>query len=397
MTILQMKEAAAGKAKEYHNILDNNKGTLSTEESEQLTKLEGEITDLENRIKREEFIVARESDNLQVEDVTESLKEKGASNKTVEIFQKWMKGGDRALSNEDWQHVQNAMSTTTDGEGGYTVQEEVAGNVIEALKKFGGMRQVATVVHTSQGNPMNFPTTDGTSEEGEILGENQQATDSDVSFGIKNLPVFKYSSKVIPVPFELLQDSNVDVEALVNKRIATRIHRITNKHFTVGTGTNQPLGLVAGAGVGVTAAAAVGIQYDELVELEHSVDPAYRELGECGYMFGDDILKLLKKMKDSQNRPLWLPKLDEGAPATILGNKYTINQHMAAPVANAKSIIFGDFSSYVIRDVMELTFFRFTDSFYSKKGQVGFLAFMRSGGNLLDVGGSVKVLQQKSV
>jgi HK97 family phage major capsid protein len=58
--------------------------------------------------------------------------------------------------------------------------------------------------------------------------------------------------------------------------------------------------------------------------------------------------------------------------------------------ASAKSIAFGDFSFYNIRDVMDVTMFRFEDSAYAKLGQVGFLAWMRSGGNFIDVGGSVK-------
>ena len=33
---------------------------------------------------------------------------------------------------------------------------------------------------------------------------------------------------------------------------------------------------------------------------------------------------------------------------------------------------------------MEVTLFRFDDSFYMSNGQVGFLAWARAGGNLLD-------------
>jgi len=40
--------------------------------------------------------------------------------------------------------------------------------------------------------------------------------------------------------------------------------------------------------------------------------------------------------------------------------------------------------------VMNAELFRFTDSAYAKLGQVAYLAWMRSGGNLLDVGGSIK-------
>ena len=67
-----------------------------------------------------------------------------------------------------------------------------------------------------------------------------------------------------------------------------------------------------------------------------------------------------------------------------------INNDVATMAASAKSILFGDFSYYYIRDVMQAELFRFTDSAYAKLGQVGYLAWMRTGGNLLDVGGCVK-------
>jgi HK97 family phage major capsid protein len=91
---------------------------------------------------------------------------------------------------------------------------------------------------------------------------------------------------------------------------------------------------------------------------------------------------------------LWLPSVAGGAPSSILGYKYTINQNIAVPAANALSIAFGDFDKYVIRDVMAVTYHRFTDSAYAKKGQVGFMAFMRTGGNYMDVGGAVKSFKQ---
>ena len=58
--------------------------------------------------------------------------------------------------------------------------------------------------------------------------------------------------------------------------------------------------------------------------------------------------------------------------------------------------MFGDLSKYVIRDAMMIEMLRFTDSAYAKKGQVGFLAFLRSGGNLMDVGGAIKYYQNSA-
>jgi HK97 family phage major capsid protein len=59
--------------------------------------------------------------------------------------------------------------------------------------------------------------------------------------------------------------------------------------------------------------------------------------------------------------------------------------------ANAKSIAFGQFSKYVIRNVMDLTLFRMTDSAFTLKGQIGFVGFMRCGGNFVDAGGAAKL------
>ena len=307
-------------------------------------------------------------------------------NTTNALYDKWMRNGPQALTPDDWAAVRNTMSTGTDAQGGYTVPTEVSGAIIEALKAFGGMRSVATVISTATGVPMTMPTSDGTTEEGEILGENTAATAADPSFGVVNLGVHKYSSKTVAVPIELLQDSNADIEAFVNNRLITRLGRITNKHFTVGTGSSQPSGVLTGATLGVTGAKAQvdSVTYDDLVELEHSLDPAYREGGRCAFMFADATLKAIKKLKDGQGRPLWLPGIDVKEPASILGYRYVINQSVPAMAATAKSVLFGDFSKYVIRDAMGITMYRFADSAFAQKGQVGFLAFMRSGGVLTD-------------
>ena len=64
--------------------------------------------------------------------------------------------------------------------------------------------------------------------------------------------------------------------------------------------------------------------------------------------------------------------------------------------ANAKSILFGYFKAYKVRDAMGFTLFRFTDSAYAKLGQVGFLAWARAGGNFVDVGNSLKFYQNSA-
>ncbi|MGI4876646.1 MAG: phage major capsid protein [Janthinobacterium lividum] len=313
-------------------------------------------------------------------------------------FAKWLRGGDKALSAADVEVIRNTMSVGGAGsEGGYTVPTETATSLIEKLKAFGGMRAVATPLNTTSGNPMSFPTADATSEIGEIVAENASTTALDTAFGTIGLPVYKYSSKSVAVPIELLQDSNIDIEGYLNRLLATRLGRITNRHFTYGTGSSQPRGIVTAAPVGYTAAnggsEVLAVKYDSLVELQHSIDPAYRQAGNSKFMMADSSVKVVRKIKDSNGRPIFVPGYETGnpggAPDSILGAPIEINQDVAAMAAGAASILFGDFSYYTIRDALGLILRRFDDSAFALKGQVGFCAWLRSGGNLLDNGGAV--------
>ena len=259
------------------------------------------------------------------------------------------------------------------------------------MKDFGGMRSVATVIATDMGNDMSFPTSDGTSEVGELIAQNTTATAADPTFGTISLAVYKFSSKIVAIPFELLQDSQINVASFVESRLVKRLGRITNQYFTTGTGTSQPRGVVTGAGTGKTGTTGqtTTVIFDDLVDLVHSVDPAYRAAPGVRFMMNDASLKVIRKLKDSQNRPVFLPGYDGLGGAmgdSLLGYGITVNQDMATMAANAKSIAFGDFGQYVIRDVMAPTLFRFEDSAYAKLGQVGFLMWHRAGGNLLDSG-----------
>ena len=400
MSIQALREQRAAKAKTLNELVTKPEWNAATDQPIYDAGL-AEIDRIDDQIKNINDLNKRVAEDALNETVIIASERAGKDKKSdgARIFAKWMRGGDQGLNAEDWAIVRNTMSTTTTTEGGYTVATEVATSVLDALKAFGGMRSVAEVIQTAQRNPMNFPTSDGTAEVGEILAENTTATALDASFGVKSLPVYKYSSKVVAVPFELLQDSSVDIEAFVRNRLVTRLGRITNTHFTTGTGSSQPNGVITASTTGYTAANSTSqvttILYTSLIELVHSIDPAYRNLNNCSFVMNDSSVKKLRQILDTQGRPIFVPGYDVSnlgtAPDRLLGYPVVVNQDVASMAASAKSIAFGDLSFYKIRDVMDISMFRFTDSAYTKLGQVGFLAWMRTGGNLVDVGGAVKL------
>ena len=293
----------------------------------------------------------------------------------------------RAVQNKFFRE-QRAMSLTTT-EGGYTVAEDFSGALENALLAFGGMRQVARVRRTSTGADLPWPTSTDTSNKGAILNEATTIGSSvDPTFGVVTFKAFKYSSKPILISSELLQDSAFDLAAEIGEMLGTRIGRIQNDHFTTGGGTTLPKGVVVSSGEGKEAASQTAITADEVIDLEHSVDPAYRTNAQ--FMFHDAILATLRKLKFSigsdQVGYMWQPSLQAGNPDRLLGYRYSINQSMSSALTiGEKIVLFGDFSKYVIRDVAEVRLVRM-DERYADLDQVAFVAFLRSDGQLLDAG-----------
>lgn len=392
-SIQALREQRQQLAKEARNQLEQKGDRPWTKEdqatfdnrSTQIEAIENEITAIEN-------VMALETENNHT-DVENFRRGAGAmaESKPRALFEKLLREGPSAMSREELGEIRNTMSVGTPSQGGYTVQTDVAKELIDALKAYGGMRAASSSITTSQGNPLGYPTSDGTSEIGEWVPENTQASSLDPSFGSVALTAFKASSKIITVPMELLQDSSIDVIAMINKRIKDRIGRTMNQGFTSGTGTGQPTGYTTVATVGKIGATGqtVTILTDDLIDLQESVDYAYQTAGTCQFMMHQQMRKVVRKLKDTAGRPIWAEAFESGiktgVPAQLLGSDVSINNDMAQPAANAKTIGYGDFSKYMIRDVLDMLLFRFEDSIYTSKGQVGFLAWTRAGGNLLDL------------
>ena len=280
-----------------------------------------------------------------------------------------------------------ALSSVTDAAGGYTVPDEFSNSLVETMKAYGGLLGIVDVLTTASGTDLLWPTNDDTANEGAILDENTQISEQDVAFGQGKLKAYTYTSKLIRVPLQLLQDSAIDIEAFLARRIGERIGRAVAGHIATGAGTTQPVGVAnatVGFPVGVTGATGntTTVTYDSLVDLEHSVDPAYR--GSAQYAMNDLTLAAIRKLKDSQNRPLWVPSVAGGVPSTINGRPYTIDNKLPAPAANAKSILFGDFKTgYIARRVSGAQVLRLSER-YADFLQVGFFGFARWDGVIQD-------------
>lgn len=286
---------------------------------------------------------------------------------------------------------QRAQSVGTNSAGGYTVPEGFSGEIDKALAAWGPMLDgnVARMYPTASGNPIPWPTVDYTAIRGELKTENSAATDdggNDVVFGQKVLNAYLYDSEIVKVSIELLQDSFFSFEGLLDELFGESLGRTVNNVLTVGDGTNKPNGIVTASSLGKTAASGTAITADELIDLYHSVDPAYRASPRCVWQFNDTTLSAIRKLKDGNGNYLWqMGDVRSGAPSTLLGKPYYVNQAMADIGLSAKPVIFGDHSRYVVRRVGSTQMLALRER-YMENLQVGFISFMRVDGDLLNTG-----------
>ncbi|MPM77895.1 hypothetical protein SDC9_124904 [bioreactor metagenome] len=147
-----------------------------------------------------------------------------------------------------------------------------------------------------------------------------------------------------------------------------------------------------GAQLGVTAASATAITFDEVMDLYYSLRSPYRR--QAVFLMNDSTVKALRKLKNGAGDYIWQPSITSGTPDKILNCPVYTSGFVPAIASATKSIIFGDMDYYWIAD-REGRKFKRLNELYAPTGQVGFLASQRVDGKLI-LPEAVKVLQQKA-
>ena len=280
--------------------------------------------------------------------------------------------------------MSRAQTTQTDGTGGFTIDEVIQDEITLKMADFGGVRSVARVIRTATGGPFNWVVMDDTANNGAWLAENTAAAAQDTAYTNVQFNAYKASSDYMLVPSELMQDSKFDFVSHVNTTLAERLGRRTNLGYTTGSGSSQPSGLDDTSAAGATNDVAAVIDFDDLLDLKHSVDAAYRKAGTTHWMFNDTILRNIKKVAiASANQSLWQPGIVGGEPSLIDGDRYVVNNDMADIATNSHSVLYGDFQKYIIRDVAGLQIKR-SDHIKFLEDQSTFVGFLRTDGKLVD-------------
>jgi HK97 family phage major capsid protein len=289
------------------------------------------------------------------------------------------------LLEEDVSNLEQRALSKTSSPGSETVPQSWVSQVELAMIAYGPLLAYVSTLTTESGQQINYPTGDDTANEGAVVAEatdiNVSVTQPDPSMSTIPLGAFEYVSRFIKVPFTLSRDSAVNIDLLIANLIGERMGRIFTNHGTVGSGSSQMQGIRTASATGATAASATAIAGDDLINLLHSVDPAYRSNGT--FMAHDTIIATVRKLKDTTGQYLWQSNLRDGLPDTILGRPVIYNQYMASTLASTNiSFLYGDLSKYLFRRVGTGTLFRAQERFLEVL-QSGYLFWNSADGRLL--------------
>lgn len=279
----------------------------------------------------------------------------------------------------------NDLTTgTASGDAGNVINQRLISMLQEAFLFYGGMVNVADVITTSNGRDFIFPTFDDTAQSGSMVAEaTAVGSATNPTFAKPTLSAYKGTTDMLKVSWESMRDADVDLVALLGRAFGQRLGRLVNTTCTTGDGSAKATGVTVGAAAGVTAASATAITFDELIDLEHSVDPAHRV--NSTFMVNDSTVKILRKLQDADNQYIWQRSLVAGAPSTLLGYPVVINNDMPAATTGLVSVVFGNMSAYKLRIVEQVRVYHLTE-LYRASDEEGLVAFNAFDGKIINPG-----------
>lgn len=250
-----------------------------------------------------------------------------------------------------------AQTVGTTTQGGFTVPVTLANFIVKSMAAWGPMydEDICTTINTASGERINIPTVNDTAVAVVKHVEATALTDdggADVVFGQRALDAFIFDTEWIRWSLALSQDSIFNMEQLLGELLGERLGRRANVELTTGDGDGDPNGIVTASTLGRTAPSATAVTADDLIDLQHSVNPAYRQSPKSRFMFNDSTLGAIRKLKSGDGQYIWqMGDIRQNAPGSLLGSAYSINQAMANIATANRSVIYGDFGKYYVRKV----------------------------------------------
>ena len=178
------------------------------------------------------------------------------------------------------------------------------------------------------------------------LAEQSAPIKSDQTVDRVNMSPKTVGAKTI-ISRKLRQQASLDVEAMVQRDLATALALEMERAIIAGSGANdQPLGLLNVAGIGSVAAGA-GIGWDTVVDLETEVSVANADVGSLAYLTNAKVRGLLKKT--FVDGPGTGERVWQNGSTPLNGYNAAVTNLVPSNLGGDKSaILFGNFNDVIV-------------------------------------------------
>ena len=370
-----LKENEATIKNELRSLSQVEGRALTTEEVTRSNELIQELDNIQASIALEERASQFAANEVVVEEVKQEVSK-------VDAYEAYIRNGSYGLNPE----VRANLVSTSDANGGYIVPDEFESSLYKNLKHYVSILGVCNFIQTSHGRSIDMPTLDETTVTAGWGAESALVSPTDMTFANVAIGANMLRSMVL-LSIELIQDNDVNIVGQLSGIFADRFGRALQAGLTNGDGTGaNPTGYMNNITTGVTAAATDAITRDDIVDLIHSVDEAYRANPSFRIVMNDATLAAVRKLAfgTGDDRPLYqVGNATLGEPDTIEGVPVMVNPAMPNIGASANPIAVCDFSKFVVRQAGGYSFRRL-DERYADNLQVAFLGYTRFDSAVLD-------------
>jgi len=372
---VEIRQQAWHQAKAIIDVATAEKRDLSAEEEQTYTRLNNELNDRAATIAK---LREDETRELRMDAATREIADQvrpvasAPVQEDVAMIRALIKGESRSANFER----RDILKSST----GSPVPTSFYNQVIMKARLVAPVLATSTVLNTAGGENLQIPRL-STYSVGTVNAEAATLGESDPAFSaFITLGAFKYGF-LTQVSQELLEDSGVDMLSFLADQVGNALGYAVGSALTVGTGTNEPTGIVTAAAVGGTSGTATGFTANNLIDLLYSLDGGARNLPGVGWMMTGQSIGRVRKLQDTAGNYVFQPSLAMDSPDMLLGKPIYENPSMAEATTGTKSVIVGHLPSYYVRSVGGLKLDR-SDDFAFSAGLATFRATFRVDGNL---------------
>ncbi len=275
-----------------------------------------------------------------------------------------------------------ALSEGTNADGGYLVNPEYRGEVIRQMHLVGVMRPEVNVIPTTKDTVL-FNKEDGRPS---VSWGTENTTISTTTAGLAQTSISVYRMNTLMyLSREVVADSDPAILDWIRTELATAMALEEDAVIIGGSGSGRPTGLNQLSLATNNAGAA--LTFEDYVDLEFTLPVQYRTGGNAKYYMSSLTLRDALKLKDNENRPIYIQDMSGKTPGTLMGRAVVVHDNFAEG-----EIYFGDLKrSYFLLDRQEMSLETTTeggDTF--AKHQVGIKVTQRIGGNAVRTEALVK-------